>query len=139
MSTFDVVLLCGVVLVAIAILATVARQRWMLHSGGAMPLAVRRHDARWSYGVGRYNGGELRWYRAIGIGTRPTRVFRRSELTLLAHRRPTTEELKSLPENLVIVECTNGATGLVMALGESAFTGFASWLESASPGGAGGA
>lgn len=137
MHTVDVIAVCAVVLIAVLLLAIVARQRYMLRVGGAIPLAVRRHDARWSYGVGRYAGGQLRWYRAIGIGTRPTRVFDRANIALLSHRRPTSEETSSLPLTAVVVECreitSSGTVALVLAFGESAFTGFVSWLEASAP------
>jgi hypothetical protein len=122
-----------VAIIAIGLIAVIARQRYMLRARGAIPLAVRRHDSRWSYGVGRYQGGELRWYRAIGIGTRPTRVFSRATMTMRSNRRPTQDELKSLPATSVIVECQDGAITWTLALGESAFTGFVSWLEASAP------
>jgi hypothetical protein len=131
--TFDIVLVCLVALVAIAVIVVVVRQRYLLRVGGAIPLGIRRHDARWSYGVARYHGGELRWYRAIGIGTRPTRVFTRSTMTMRSHRTPTAVELKSLPANVVVVECLVGSATWTFAFGESAFTGFVSWLEASAP------
>jgi hypothetical protein len=130
--TLDVILVWLVALIAIAFVAVVVRQRYMLRAGGAIPLAIRRHDARWSYGVARYYGGELRWFRAFGIGRRPKRVFVRSTMIMRSHRAPTTEELKSLPANAVVVECLVGTSSWTFAFGESAFTGFVSWLEAAS-------
>lgn len=133
MHTVDVVGVCLVVLIVIALVAIVARQRYMLNVGGAVPLAVRRGESRWIYGIARYSGGELRWYRAIGVGTRPTRVLRRSQLRLVGHRSPTVVELRSVPPAAVIVECTDGGSQTLLALGESAYTGFVSWLESSAP------
>jgi hypothetical protein len=131
--TLDVILVCAVVLAALILVTVVARQRYLLRVGGAIPLAVRRHDARWSYGVARYYGGELRWFRAIGIGRRPTRVFTRSTMTMRSHRAPSAGELKSLPDNAVVVECQVGNASWTFAFGESAFTGFVSWLEASAP------
>lgn len=133
MPTVDLVAVCLVVLIVCALVGIVARQRYMLNVGGAVPLAVRRGENRWIYGIARYSGGELRWYRSIGIGTRPTRVLRRAQLQLISHRSPTVEELRSVPVAAVIVECTDGGVQTLLALGESAFTGFVSWLESSAP------
>lgn len=132
MHTIDVILVCLVAIIALGLITVIARQRYMLRAGGAIPLAVLRHDKRWSYGVGRYHGGELRWYRAIGIGTRPTRVFSRASMTMRSSRRPREDELKSLPASSVVVECQDGPVIWTLALGESAFTGFVSWLEAQS-------
>lgn len=133
MRAVEVIAVCVFLLVTGTIAAIVLRNRWLLKSGGAIPLAVRRGDGRWSYGTGRYFGGELRWYRAIGVGRRPQRVFARTELTLQRHRKPASEELSSLPETAIVVECRTRGRRLVMALSEGAFTGFVSWLEASAP------
>ena len=104
----------------------------MLRSTGALPLAIRS-GSRWQYGIGRYQDGELRFYRALGLGTRPSRVLRRGHVEVLAHRGPLESERGSLPETAVIVECRSDDEVLSFALGESAFTGFVSWLESSAP------
>ena len=86
---------------------------------------------RWLYGVARYQGGELRFYRALGVGTRPTRVLRRGHVQVLGRRAPYDSERGSLPESVVVVECRTDGETVSFAIGESAFTGFVSWLESA--------
>ncbi len=121
----------------------------MLRVAGGTPVAIRVRGNRWIYGIARFADGELRWYRAIGVGTRPTRSLARTDLSIVSHRAPTPDELGSLPAAAVIVECTDsagarprpGATTLLraprtatFAFSESAFTGFVSWLESSSPG-----
>jgi hypothetical protein len=129
----DLVVAFIAALVLIACIAILARQRYMLHTAGAIPLAIRLRGNRWLYGIARYVGGELRWYRALGIGTRPSRVLRRSELQVVGRRPPQPSELGSLPASAVIVECTDGVNVTILALGESAFTGFVSWLEASAP------
>jgi hypothetical protein len=122
-----------VLVVVIVVLAlVVARQRHMLRSAGAIPLAVRR-GGRWLYGVARYDGEEFRWYRAIGLGPRPTRILHRGELKVLSRREPTANELRSLPPSAVIVECRDRSGEITLALADGAFTGFVSWLESSAP------
>jgi hypothetical protein len=129
----DVVAVCCAVLILLLLAAVLARQRFMLRASGAVPLAVQVHGNRWVYGIGRYAGGELRFYRAIGLGTRPTRVLQRRQLRVIGHRAPRPSELSSLPATAVIVECTAGSGGATLALGEGAYTGFVSWLESSAP------
>ena len=80
MSVVDAVGIVLLIVVAGSCALIIARQRYMLRSPGGIPLATRRlgggrrpnSGTRGVYGVGRYNGDELRWYRALGIGTRPT-------------------------------------------------------------------
>jgi hypothetical protein len=129
---FDIVVVCTAVVVLVLFAAILARQRYMLNTTGALPMALQR-GARWLYGIGRYREGELRFYRALGWGTRPTRVLRRGQVEVLGHRAPRESEFKSVPSTSVIVECRVDGETLSFAIGESAFTGFVSWLESSAP------
>ncbi|HEU5005438.1 MAG TPA: DUF2550 domain-containing protein [Jatrophihabitantaceae bacterium] len=135
MHAVDIVAVCAAVVALVACAAVLARQRYLLRVVGAIPMAIRSGGDRWLYGIARYAGGELRWYRSLGLGTRPSRVLRRGELRVSAHRQPRPEELRSLPAGAVIVDCLVGGTPLVFALGENAFTGFISWVEASSPAG----
>jgi hypothetical protein len=83
--------------------------------------------------VGRYDGGELRLYRALGWGTRPTRVLRQGHVEVLGRRGPRNAERKTLPPTAVVVECRVDGETFAFAIGESAYTGFVSWLESSAP------
>ena len=132
MHTVDIVLVCLGIVVVLVMIAILARQRQMLRTAGAVPIALQRGH-RWLYGVGRYVGGELRFYRAIGVGTRPTRVLRQGHVELIGRRGPTPAEAGSLPPTAVIVQCRTGGEVVALAIGESAFTGFISWLESSAP------
>jgi hypothetical protein len=128
----DILTVCAVLLAVVVFAAVLARQRHMLRLGGAVPLAVQRGN-RWLYGIGRYHGSELRWYRALGIGTRPSHVLRRGDVEVLRRRRRLESEQHMLPDNVVVVSCRVGGDMLDLALGDSAFTGFVSWLESSAP------
>jgi Protein of unknown function (DUF2550) len=128
MSVIDLIAVVLLALALIALALIIARQRHMLHSAGGIPLAARRGN-RWLYGVGRYDGDELQWYRAIGVGTRPTRVLRRTNLHVLSRRAPAPQELGSLPTSAVIVELRDPTGDITIALADGAFTGFVSWLE----------
>jgi hypothetical protein len=130
--TVDLIVVCTAVVVLVVFSAILARQRHMLRSRGALPMAVQRGN-RWLYGIGRYQEGELRFYRALGWGTRASRVLRRGEVEVLARRAPYESEAKSLPSTSVVVECRVDGEMLAFAIGESALTGFVSWLESSAP------
>ena len=132
MHTFDLIVVCTAVVFVVAFAVILARQRYMLNSTGALPMAVRRGN-RWLYGIGRYQQGELRFYRALGWGTRPTRVLRRGRVEVLTRRAPLPGESGVLPPTSVVVECQADGERLEFAIGESAFTGFVSWLESSAP------
>lgn len=132
MHTVDVLLACTVVASLTFAAGILARQRYMLRTTGAVPLAMQR-GSRWLYGVGRYEGSEFRFYRALGWGTRPSRVLRRGHVDVLGRRGPRDAERGSLPPTAVVVECRVEGETLALAFGESAFTGFVSWLESSAP------
>ncbi|MGI8762343.1 MAG: DUF2550 family protein [Jatrophihabitantaceae bacterium] len=133
MHAVDVVAGCVVVLVLVLLAGVLARQRYMLRVSGAIPLAVRARGNRWLYGIARYVGNELRWYRSLGIGTSPSRVFQRSQLTVIGHRAAAAAEAGSLPAAAVVVQCRDGGVDTYLAFGDGAFTGFVSWLESSAP------
>jgi Protein of unknown function (DUF2550) len=130
--TVDVIVVCTAVVVVVLFAGILARQRYMLRTTGAVPLAMQRGN-RWLYGIGRYRGGELRFYRALGVGTHPTRVLRRGHVQVLGRRPPLEAERGSLPSTAVVIECRVDGETLAFAIGESAFTGFVSWLESSAP------
>jgi hypothetical protein len=132
----DVIVVCAAAVVVVLCALVLARQRFMLHASGSTPMAlrvVRRQGARWLYGVSRYAGPELHWYRALGLGTRPSKVWQRADLVVVSHRSRAETELTSLPQAAVIVECRAAGAEATFALGESAFTGFVSWLEASAP------
>jgi Protein of unknown function (DUF2550) len=130
--TVDVIVVCTAVVIVVLFAGILARQRYMLRTTGAVPLAMQRGN-RWLYGIGRYRGGELRFYRALGVGTHPTRVLRRGHVQVLGRRAPLESERGSLPATAVIIECRADGETVAFAIGESAFTGFVSWLESSAP------
>jgi hypothetical protein len=60
-------------------------------------------------------------------------VLRRGKVDVLARRPPLDTEAGVLPPTAVVVECRTEGETLNFAIGESAFTGFVSWLESSAP------
>ena len=134
MHIIDIAVVCAVVLVLVACMLVLARQRFMLRAEGTIPVAMRLGNAsRWQYGVARYAGGEFRWYRSLGVGTRPSRVLERRQVSVVGRHAPIRSDLQALPATAVVVECRDGDADLCLALGESAYTGFVSWLESSAP------
>jgi hypothetical protein len=130
----DVAVVCLAIVVVLLCALVLARQRFMLRAPGTIPVALRPSTAsRWQYGVARYAGGELRWYRSLGVGTRPNRVLQRRSVQVISRQPPGQADLQSLPPTAVVVECLDGDDPLFLALGESAYTGFVSWLESSAP------
>jgi hypothetical protein len=128
----DAIVVCAAVLALVVCALVLARQRFMLRAPGTIPVALQPNsDHRWQYGVGRYAGGELRWYRSLGLGTRPNRVLHRRAVTVVGRRAPLQSEQQELPSSAVVVQCRDGDADLSLALGESAYTGFVSWLEAA--------
>lgn len=133
MHTVDVIGVCAAVVVAAVFAVILARQRYLLRASGTIPLAIRSRSSRWQYGVARFAGSELRWYRSLGFATRPSRVLQRSQLSVVGSRPPVGSELQSLPASAVIVECRDGQSEAVLGLSVSAYTGFVSWLEASAP------
>ena len=132
MQIVDLIGLVAILLVIVAFALVIGRQRHMLRSPGGIALAVRR-GTRWQYGIGRYVGDELQWFRALGIGTRPTRSLRRSELRVIGRRSAAVADLAALPATAVVVECSDSVGTITIGLAEGAYTGFVSWLESSAP------
>ena len=132
MRIVDAIAIIALVAVIVVLALIIARQRHMLRTAGALPMALQRGN-RWLYGIGRYQDDELRFYRALGWGTRPTRVLRRGKVDVIARRAPLESEAGVLPPTSVVVECRTDGETLNFAIGESAFTGFVSWLESSAP------
>jgi hypothetical protein len=130
----DIAAVCVAVVVLLACAVVLARQRFMLRAEGTIPVALRLSaTSRWQYGVARYAGSQLRWYRSLGVGTRPNRVLERRRVSVVGRVVPGKADLQALPPTAVIVECRDGEVDVYLALGESAYTGFVSWLESSAP------
>jgi hypothetical protein len=129
----DVIAACAAVAVVVLFIAVVARQRYMLRVAGGQPVAMRVRNERWIYGIARYVGGEFRWYRALGVGTRPSKTFARDRLVVVGRRGPMPGEHNALPTTAMVVECRYGDDALIMAFNEGGFTGFVSWLEASAP------
>ncbi|MFF9088283.1 DUF2550 domain-containing protein [Streptomyces sp. NPDC014991] len=135
---------CGIVvaLVAVGLFLFGLRRRLIQRSGGTFDCSLRwgvpdKTDAGgkgWSYGVARYNGDRIEWYRVFSYAVRPRRVLERAQIEVAGRRLPEGEEELALLSDAVVLACTHRGAHLELAMSEDALTGFLAWLEAAPPG-----
>ncbi len=137
-SLVVVSLLAAVLLV---LLLLVIRRVRLLRSGGIhVALRTRIDDTGkgWHLGVGRYQGDEFAWFRALSLRAGPDRVIPREGLEVAHRREPERGETPNMPLGSRVLRFENAHGGPVpeveIAMGPDALTGFLSWLESAPPG-----
>ncbi|WP_328691768.1 DUF2550 domain-containing protein [Streptomyces phaeochromogenes] len=135
---------CGlvVVLVAVALFVFHLRRRLIQRSGGTFDCSLRwdapeKSDTSgkgWGYGIARYNGDRIEWFRIFSYAPRPRRVLERSAIEVAGRRTPDGEEELALLADQIILACVHRGTRLELAMSEDALTGFLAWLEAAPPG-----
>jgi hypothetical protein len=135
---------CGVVvlLVAAGLFVFGLRRRLIQRSGGTFDCSLRWNLAEkqdlsgkgWVYGVARYNGDRVNWFRVFSYAPRPRRSLERSAIEVLGRRAPEGEEELALLSDAVILSCMHQGVRLEMAMSDDALTGFLAWLEAAPPG-----
>ncbi|MFD4788346.1 DUF2550 domain-containing protein [Streptomyces sp. NPDC058459] len=138
---------CGTVvaLVVVGLFLFGLRRRLIQRSGGTFDCSLRWdvteqgdqasvNGKGWSYGVARYNGDRIEWFRVFSYALRPRRVLERSRIEVAGRRPPEGEEELALLSDAVILACVHQGTRLELAMSEDALTGFLAWLEAAPPG-----
>ncbi|MFF7314394.1 DUF2550 family protein [Streptomyces sp. NPDC008137] len=135
---------CGIVvaLVVVGLFVFGLRRRLIQRSGGTFDASLRwdapaQGDANgkgWAYGVARYNGDRVEWYRVFSYSPRPRRTLERSAIEVAGRRVPEGEEELALLSDHVILACLHRGARLELAMSEDALTGFLAWLEAAPPG-----
>jgi hypothetical protein len=121
------------------------RRRLIQRAGGTFDCSLRRPpsaDAEspapsgkgWVYGVARYSGDRVEWFRVFSYAPRPRQVLERSAIEVLHRREPLGQEELALLSDSLILGCEHRGVRLELAMSEDALTGFLSWLESAPPG-----
>ncbi|MFE6777160.1 DUF2550 domain-containing protein [Streptomyces sp. NPDC057702] len=96
---------------------------------------VADHSGKgWVYGVARYSGDRVEWFRVFSYAPRPRRLLERSAIEVIARRTPRGEEELALLSDAVVLACHHRGTRLELAMSEDALTGFLAWLEAAPPG-----
>lgn len=137
----------AVVLLVVLVLGTGWMRRFvLLRSGGAVECYLRARGEKgrrgsWRIGFGRYGSGDLGWFPVLSLRPRPTVRLSRRGLVVVGRRAPGAEDAP-LPADVTVLEVGwAGADGsdpseaaLEVAMGESALTGFLSWIESMPPG-----
>ena len=88
----------------------------------------------WMLGVARYEEDRLEWFRIFTLDPRPGKVMQRAKLELLLGRQPTDDEVDSILPGSVVARCSYDQDVVELAMSESDYTGFTTWLESAPPG-----
>ncbi|MFJ8252107.1 DUF2550 domain-containing protein [Streptomyces sp. NPDC094466] len=131
-----------VVLILLGLFVFGLRRRLIQRSGGTFDCSLRwdvseEPDALgkgWVYGVARYSGDRVDWFRVFSYAPRPRRGLERSAIEVVARRLPEGEEELALLSDSVVLGCLHRGTRLELAMSEDALTGFLAWLEAAPPG-----
>ncbi|WP_327680137.1 DUF2550 domain-containing protein [Streptomyces sp. NBC_00467] len=131
-----------VVLVGIGLFVFGLRRRLIQRSGGTFDCSLRWNvldesdvsGKGWVYGVARYSGDRIMWFRVFSYSPRPRRVLERSAIEVVARRTPQGEEELALLSDAIVLGCVHRGTRLELAMSEDALTGFLAWLEAAPPG-----
>jgi hypothetical protein len=138
--------LCGTVLLLVVagLFAFGLRRRLIQRSGGTFDCSLRWDvpleengepgGKGWIYGVARYNGDRLDWFRVFSYAPRPRRTLERSDVDVVARRQPDGEEELALLSDQVVLTCTLHGLRVELAMSDDALTGFLAWLEAAPPG-----
>lgn len=135
---------CGVAvaLVVVGLFVFGLRRRLIQRSGGTFDCSLRwdvpeKTDTSgkgWGYGVARYNGDRVEWFRVFSYAYRPRRTLERASIEVAGRRLPEGEEELALLSDAVILTCVHRGTRLELAMSDDALTGFLAWLEAAPPG-----
>jgi hypothetical protein len=113
------------------------RRRVLQREGGFdMCLRVGRTawGGSWVFGVGRYRGDDVEWFRTFSYGARPKWSSRRAVLDVVDRRTPDPEEAYDLPSGHIVLVCKVGDRSLEISMSEAASMAFLAWLEAAPPG-----
>jgi len=135
----------AVVAVAVAV-AFAARMLSLNRRAGSFTCSWRALDAAsrgWALGVARVGSGTVQWWRVFSLAPRPRRSWPRSTLEIVGRRPPDAGESAVLMADALVVRCSARTTAasdpagtgqdFELAMSPDAYTGFASWLESAPP------
>lgn len=118
------------------------RRRLIQRPGGTFDCSLRLTPPEgtdpggkgWVYGVARYNGDRVEWFRVFSYAFRPRRVLDRPAIEVLGRRHPQSSEELALLSDAVVLACAHRGTKLELAMSDDALTGFLAWLEAAPPG-----
>lgn len=131
-----------VALVVIGLFVFGLRRELIQRSGGTFDCSMRwgvpeetdTSGKGWVYGVARYSGDRIEWFRVFSYSHRPRRLLERSSIEVVSRRAPEGEEELALLSDAVVLGALHRGTRLELAMSEDALTGFLAWLEAAPPG-----
>jgi hypothetical protein len=129
-------------LVVLGLLAFGVRRRLIQRSGGTFDCSARFTAPRagqspgkgWLYGVARYNGDNVEWFRVFSYAVRPRRTLQRDRIQVRERRQPQGDEELALLPGALVLNCRHDGQDVELAMSEDALTGFLAWLEAAPPG-----
>ncbi|AEW96556.1 MULTISPECIES: DUF2550 domain-containing protein [Streptomycetaceae] len=132
----------AVALVVVALFVFGLRRRLIQRPGGTFDCSLRSAPEAaepptgkgWVYGVARYSGDRIEWFRVFSYAPRPRQVLERSAIEVIRRRMPQGEEELALLSDAVVLSCAHRGDRLELAMSEDALTGFLAWLEAAPPG-----
>lgn len=138
--TWVAVVLGALALITLIVLVVLFVRRSSLQRDGAFDMCLRigKQDSwtgGWLFGVGRYRGENLEWFRTFSFAFRPKRSMRRADIAVLGRRQPDPAEAFELPSGHVVLKCDIAGSELEVSMPEAAATAFLAWLEAAPPGG----
>lgn len=123
------------------------RRRLIQRPGGTFDCSLRLAPAEdaeaagalpggkgWVYGVARYSGDRVEWFRVFSYAFRPRRILERPAIEVLGRRHPQGSEELALLSDAVVLCCAHRGDRLELAMSDDALTGFLAWLEAAPPG-----
>jgi hypothetical protein len=118
------------------------RRRLIQRPGGTFDCSLRTAPPEgadpggkgWVYGVARYSGDRVEWFRVFSYAPRPRQVLERPSIEVLGRREPQGSEELALLSDAVVLSCAHRGTRLELAMSDDALTGFLAWLEAAPPG-----
>jgi hypothetical protein len=118
------------------------RRRLIQRPGGTFDCSLRLAAAEgvdlggkgWVYGVARYSGDRVEWFRVFSYAFRPRRVLDRPAIEVMGRRAAQGSEELALLSDAVVLSCVHRGTHLELAMSDDALTGFLAWLEAAPPG-----
>ncbi len=132
------VVLALALLLAVLLAVVVARRRFLARSSGTFDCSLRtrldRKGKGWTLGLARYEVDRIEWFRVFDLSPLPRRVLHRADLAVQQRRYPSGPEAFTVMAGSVVVRCASESGPIELAMSDQAYTGFASWLESAPPG-----
>ncbi|MBB0244713.1 DUF2550 family protein [Streptomyces alkaliphilus] len=137
-------IVCGAVLalVVFGLLGFGVRRRVIQRAGGTFdcsgrwtpPAPGQSSGKNWVYGVARYNGDRIEWFRVFSYLPKPRLSLERDLIEVRERRHPQGDEEVALLPGAIVLTCRHDGSDLELGMSEDALTGFLAWLEAAPPG-----